>query len=94
VHDASHQRGRVLDIVFGVPAGPAYMRSIQVHGLRGLGRRFFTCDRHAAILDAPRSLTIDDIDEINRRRLLDPVINLCAGRGQEYSVLERVVVHQ
>jgi hypothetical protein len=31
----------------------------------------FTCDRHAVILDSPRELTVDDVDEINRRRLLD-----------------------
>jgi hypothetical protein len=28
----------------------------------------FTCDRHAVILESPRALTIDDVDEINRRR--------------------------
>jgi hypothetical protein len=28
----------------------------------------FTCDRHAAVLDSPRPLTSDDVQELNRRR--------------------------
>ena len=29
----------------------------------------FTCDRHAVVVDSPRPLTVDDVQEINRRRL-------------------------
>ena len=28
----------------------------------------FTCNRHVAVLDSPRALTVDDVQEINRRR--------------------------
>jgi hypothetical protein len=31
----------------------------------------FTCDRHAVLVNSPRALTEDDIDELNRRRLND-----------------------
>ncbi len=29
----------------------------------------FTCDRHAVVADSPRPLTVDDVQEINRRRM-------------------------